>query len=106
MPLTTVIIVFLMLTELPIFRNYFARNWPLFSLASGFVTLAFFMMVLGILILGNLNKSATSRESLGLSFWQVVISGGILTLFMGVVNLFAVSTFFTPSFNPSISLTH
>ena len=58
------------------------------------------MMILGILILGNLNKSATSRESLGLSFWQIVIAGGILTLFMGVVNLIAVSTAFLPLYLP------
>jgi hypothetical protein len=83
--------VFLIITELPLFRNYIARNWPLFSPSSGFVTLGITMIVVGVSILGNLNKEATSQESLGKSFWQIVISSGILVVILGVVNLFAVS---------------
>ena len=47
------------------------------------------MIVLGNLTLGNLNKKATSEKSLGTSMWRTVISGGIVTLIMGIVNLFA-----------------
>ena len=82
--------VFLITTELPLFRNYIARNWPLFSPSSGFVTLGITMIVVGVSILGNLNKEATSQESLGKSFWQIVISSGILVVILGTVNIFAV----------------
>jgi uncharacterized membrane protein HdeD (DUF308 family) len=82
--------VFLIITELPLFRNYIARNWPLFAPSSGFVTLGITMIVVGVSILGNLNKEATSQESLGMSFWQIVISSGILVVILGVINLFAV----------------
>ena len=87
---------FLIITELPLFRDYVARNWPLFSPSSGFVTLGITMIVVGVSILGNLNKEATSQESLGKSFWQIVISSGILVVILGVVNLFAVSTLPSP----------
>ena len=49
------------------------------------------MIMLGVFILGNLNKEATSEKSLGKSFWQIVISSGILVVILGGVNLFAVS---------------
>lgn len=80
---------FLTASELSLFRNYFARNWPLLSPAHGFVTLAMLMIVLGINMLGNLNKPATSQKSLGLAFWRVVIASGIVVFIMGWVNLIA-----------------
>jgi hypothetical protein len=52
------------------------------------------MTLLGNAILGNLNKEATSQESLGLAFWRIVIASGIVVIVMGVVNIFAVSEFF------------
>lgn len=83
--------VFLIITELPIMTCYVARNWPLLSPSSGFVTLGVLMVFTGTSILGNLNKEATSEQSLGLSFWQIVIASGILTLILGVINIIAVS---------------
>ena len=47
------------------------------------------MIILGVSVLGNLNKEATSQKSLGTSFWRIVISSGILSLIFGVVNIFA-----------------
>jgi hypothetical protein len=88
-PLLT-IIVFLLASEFSLFRSFFARNWPLLSPAHGFVTLALAMVVLGINMLGNLNKEAVSQESLGLAFWRVVISAGIIIFIMGWINLVAV----------------
>ena len=82
---------FLILTELPLFKGYVSRNWPLFSPKSGFVMLGSAMILIGNGILGNLNKEATSQKSLGLAFWRIVIASGIVVMFMGVVNLFAVS---------------
>ncbi|KAK5059915.1 hypothetical protein LTR84_009798 [Exophiala bonariae] len=80
---------FLILTELPLFKTYVSRNWPLFSHRSGFVMLGFVMIFLGISILGNLNKEATSQKSLGLPFWRVVIASGIVVLVMGPINILA-----------------
>ncbi|KAK4575268.1 hypothetical protein LTR86_001120 [Recurvomyces mirabilis] len=71
------------------FRSYFARNWPLLSPAHGFVTLGLAMIVLGVNMLGNLNKPATSRESLSLAFWRIVIGSGIVIFILGHVNLVA-----------------
>ena len=82
---------FLIITELPLFKSYFAQNWPLFSHKSGFVMLGVAMLSIGNSILGNLNKKATSQQSLGLAFWRVVISSGIVVIIMGTINIFAVS---------------
>lgn len=87
--ITAFLSLFLIITEFPLFRNYVARNWPLFSPSSGLVTLGVTMVVLGVSILGNLNKKATSQKSLGTSFWRIVISSGILVVILGVINIFA-----------------
>lgn len=83
---------FLLISELSLFRSYFARNWPLLSPAHGFVTLALSMIVLGLNILGNLNKPATSQASLGLGFWRIVIGSGVIVFVLGFFNLVAVSS--------------
>jgi hypothetical protein len=83
--------VFLVASECSIFKNYFARDWPLLSHAHGFNFLGLAMVVLGNNILGNLNKQATSQKSLGLAFWRLVIGSGIVVFFMGFVNVVAVS---------------
>ncbi|MCJ1298916.1 hypothetical protein MMC08_001707 [Hypocenomyce scalaris] len=80
---------FLIISELPLFRGYYARNWPLLSSSSGFVTLGSLMIIVGVGILGNLNKQATSEQSLGLAFWRIVISSGIVVVVLGVINIFA-----------------
>ena len=49
------------------------------------------MILLGNAILGNLNKEATSQESLGLAFWRIVIASGIVVIVMGFVNIVSVS---------------
>lgn len=95
--ITDTMTVFLLVSELSLFRGFFARNWPLLSPAHGFVTLALAMIVLGVNMLGNLNKGATSQESLGLAFWRIVISSGILVFILGWLNLVAVSSLRTPS---------
>ncbi|MCJ1473073.1 hypothetical protein MMC13_001723 [Lambiella insularis] len=87
--ITAAVSVFLIISETPLFRSYFSRNWPLLSMTSGFLTLGFLMIVVGVSILGNLNKTATSQSVLGLSFWQIVISSGILTSIMGFANIVA-----------------
>lgn len=86
-----IFVVFLVVSELPLFKSYFAKNWPLLSQSSGLVTLGVAMIVLGVSILGNLNKQATSQESLGTAFWRIVISAGILVSILGFLNIIAVS---------------
>ena len=82
---------FLIVSELSLFKTYFARNWPLLSPSSGFVTLGFTMIIVGVSILGNLNKQATSQESLGLGFWRLVIASGIVVAILGFLNIIVVS---------------
>ncbi len=53
--------------------------------------LGFAMLFLGNGVLGNMNKQATSQDSLGLPFWRIVIAAGIIVLVMGLVNILAVS---------------
>lgn len=85
--------VFLLVSELPFFRSYFDRHWPSLGEDSGFLSLAFAMLILGIGALGDLNTPATSQEELGLTFWRIVISAGILALVVSVINVAAVSLF-------------
>ena len=47
------------------------------------------MVVLGINLLGNLNKKATSQKSIGLAFWRIVIGSGIVIFILGWVNFVA-----------------
>lgn len=54
--------------------------------------MALAMLILGIGILGNLNTKATSQESLGLAYWRVILSAGILAMIMSVVNVASVSS--------------
>ena len=49
------------------------------------------MIIIGVSILGNLNKQATSQGSLGTTFWRLVIASGIVVSILGVANIFAVS---------------
>ncbi|KAH0543819.1 hypothetical protein FGG08_001858 [Glutinoglossum americanum] len=86
---TSVVSMFLIISELPIFKPYFSHNWPLLGPTSGFVCLGVIMAVLGVTILGNLNKQAISLESLGLPFWRIVISSGILVITLGFMNIIA-----------------
>jgi hypothetical protein len=63
----------------------------LFGEDSGFFALAGVMMILGVSTLGNLNADALSQDKLGLAFWRIVISAGVLAMVMSLVNLLTVS---------------
>lgn len=91
--ITSSIALFLIVSELTLFKSYFARYWPLLSIESGFVFLGMSMIVLGFNILGNLNKSATSVSTLGLPLWRIVIASGILSALMGLFNIVATFVF-------------
>ncbi|KAI9038493.1 uncharacterized protein KD926_010705 [Aspergillus affinis] len=96
--------IFLIISELPFFRGYFDRNWPLLGQESGFITLALVMMMLGMSVLGDLNTPATSQESLGLAFWRIVLSAGILAMVMSVVNV--ISSFIFTNRDAGVSARH
>ncbi|KAH9876069.1 hypothetical protein J1614_003948 [Plenodomus biglobosus] len=87
--ITAVAGLFLIVSECSLFRNFFARNWPLLSPAHGFVTLGCAMMVIGLNLLGNMNKQATSQESLGMPFWRLLVASGILAIVIGFFNVVA-----------------
>ncbi|KAJ5745495.1 hypothetical protein N7520_010677 [Penicillium odoratum] len=94
--------IFLIISELPILRGYFNRQWPLFGEDAGFVTLAAIMMILGVATLGNLNTM--SQKSLGLAFWRIVISAGVLAMVMSVFNL--LTTFIFTNREAGVSARH
>lgn len=48
------------------------------------------MMVIGLNMLGNMNKAATSQESLGMPFWRLLLASGILAIVIGFFNVVAV----------------
>ncbi|KAI4245105.1 MAG: hypothetical protein L6R40_002704 [Gallowayella cf. fulva] len=87
--ITAALSMFLILTETSLFRTYILHSWPLLSPAHGFVTLGVLMTIVGVSVLGNLNKEATSQKSLGTSYWRIVISSGIVVVILGVTNVFA-----------------
>jgi hypothetical protein len=84
--------VFLVISECSIFKGWYARNWPVLSPSHSFNFLGLAMVVLGINILGNLNKEATSQKSLGLPFWRIVIGSGIIIFALGWINIVSVWT--------------
>ncbi|KAJ5095226.1 hypothetical protein N7532_007517 [Penicillium argentinense] len=91
----------LIITELPLFRGYINKNWPAFGDEAGFIVLGAIMMILGVAVLGNLNMEEMSQKSLGLAFWRIVISAGILAMVMSVMNVLA--TFIFSHRNPRVS---
>jgi hypothetical protein len=88
--ITAIAGLFLIVSECSLFRNFFARNWPLLSPSHGFVTLGCAMMTIGLNMLGNMNKAATSQESLGMPFWRLLVASGILCFVIGSFNIVAV----------------
>ena len=78
---------FLIVSELPWFKRYFEKNWPLLGVQSGFVTLGIFMIIDGSLVLGNLNSDQGNSKDMGSSFLQIIEAGGILAYTMGVFNI-------------------
>ncbi|KAF1849602.1 uncharacterized protein K460DRAFT_399719 [Cucurbitaria berberidis CBS 394.84] len=87
--ITAIVGLFLIVSECSLFRGFFARNWPLLSPAHGFVTLGCAMMVIGLNMLGNMNKQATSQQSLSMPFWRLLVASGILSIVIGFFNVVA-----------------
>ncbi|KAF7855453.1 hypothetical protein EAF04_010195 [Stromatinia cepivora] len=93
--ITSSIGLFLIISELSLFKKYFETYWPLLCPHNGFLFLGVSMLALGFNILGNLNKNATSVQNLGLPMWRVVISSGCLSAILGAINCIASLVFTT-----------
>lgn len=45
---------------------------------------------MGVSVLGNLNNDDYSEDNMGMPFWRIVASAGIMAMTMGIVNFIAV----------------
>ncbi|KAL0940731.1 uncharacterized protein CTRU02_203494 [Colletotrichum truncatum] len=81
------IAVFLIISELNLFRNYFERNWPVLSCEHGLSWLGIAMIVMGCQVLANITEPAFSAESLGLPLWRLILASGILAITFGFFNV-------------------
>ncbi|CAI7599883.1 unnamed protein product [Penicillium discolor] len=87
---------FMIISELPILQGYFDNHWPMFGQESSFYSLGGIMMILGVATLGTLNTKATTQEVIGMSFWQIIVSAGVLAMIISVVNVLASYIFSDP----------
>lgn len=78
---------FLILSELNLFKSYFSRNWPLFSPRHGFVMLGLVQLFLGITIFSELSHREARQAKLGMPFWRLTLAAGILMTIMSVINI-------------------
>ncbi|OJJ44798.1 hypothetical protein ASPZODRAFT_153673 [Penicilliopsis zonata CBS 506.65] len=85
--------IFLIVSELPILNKYFDRHWPALGQDAGFLTLSLAMLIMGVGLLGDLNYTVNDSSSIGLVFWRIIISAGILALVMSVINIVATFVF-------------
>lgn len=84
---TSCIAITLGLSEVGLFKAYFARAWPAFSPENGFTWLGMAMVVMGCHVLGNLNEAGGSAETLGDAIHRLILASGILALTFGVLNI-------------------
>lgn len=93
----------MIISELPILQGYFDDHWPMFGQESSFYSLGGIMMILGVATLGNLNTKAMTQEAIGMNFWQIIVSAGVLAMIISVVNVLAVSTDIKPLIRPMLT---
>ncbi|KAF5014692.1 hypothetical protein F66182_14239 [Fusarium sp. NRRL 66182] len=86
---TTIMGVFLVVSELPFFDKFFTRWVPQLGETASFVPLSLVMIIMGVSVLGNLNNDDYSEDNMGMPFWRIVASAGILAMTMGIVNFIA-----------------
>ncbi|KAJ5483574.1 hypothetical protein N7530_002820 [Penicillium desertorum] len=87
---------FMIISELPVLQSYFDSHWPMFGQESSFYSLGGIMMILGVATLGNLNTKAMTQETIGMTFWRIIISAGVLAMIVSVVNVVASYIFSDP----------
>ena len=81
--------VFLVISEVNLFKNYFESNWPVLSPSHSLAWLGLALVIIGCQIMGDLVKPAYSQENLGLPVWRLIISSAILSITFGVFNMAA-----------------
>lgn len=86
---TFIIAVFLICSELNLFKRYFARNWPVLSPYRGLTWLGIAMVFMGCHLLGNLNRRSVTPELMGGHFWRLIHAAGILCITFGFFNIIA-----------------
>lgn len=86
---TVLIAIFLIITELPVLKRWIRNNWPSFSDMHGVGWLGLALIIIGCNILGKLTQPYASQKKLGMAMWQLVVSGGILNLVFGGLNIVA-----------------
>ncbi|KAK3946174.1 hypothetical protein QBC46DRAFT_1619 [Diplogelasinospora grovesii] len=85
--------VFLVLSEVNLFKRYFKRNWPVLSPTHSHAFLGLALVTIGCSVLGDLSKPAYSIDNLDLPMWRVIIASGVLSLTFGFFNLVAALIF-------------
>ncbi|KAF5667634.1 hypothetical protein FHETE_5692 [Fusarium heterosporum] len=85
--LTSSATIFLTMSELPFFKNYFLNHWPAFSDDRGLTWLGASLLLIGSNVLGKLNSPHNTSDKLGLPFWRLILAAGILTITSGVLNI-------------------
>ncbi|KAK4454980.1 hypothetical protein QBC34DRAFT_341474 [Podospora aff. communis PSN243] len=79
--------VFLVISEVNLFKAYFENNWPVLSPTHSLAWLGLALLIIGCSIMGDLVKPAYSQENLGLPIWRLVIASAILSIAFGVFNM-------------------
>ncbi|KAL3709985.1 hypothetical protein TMatcc_003777 [Talaromyces marneffei ATCC 18224] len=82
-------LVILVVSELPFFDKFFTRFVPQLGETASFVPLALIMIIMGVSALGNLNNDDYNEDNMGMPFWRIVASAGIMAMTMGIVNFMA-----------------
>ncbi|KAH7366852.1 hypothetical protein B0T11DRAFT_48274 [Plectosphaerella cucumerina] len=83
----SVIAGFLIVSELNLFKRYFATRWPVLSPYHGLTWLGVAMVVMGCHVLGNLNRRSVTADELGGHFYRLILASGILAITFGAFNI-------------------
>ncbi|EGE85699.1 hypothetical protein BDDG_08644 [Blastomyces dermatitidis ATCC 18188] len=78
---------FLIISEVGFFEAWFHEYWGCFGRHSSFLALGITMVLLGISTIGCLNREDMNKDTIGFTFWQLVLGAGIITIVFGFVNI-------------------
>ncbi|KAK3371753.1 hypothetical protein B0T24DRAFT_336334 [Lasiosphaeria ovina] len=82
-----VICIFLVISELGLFKRFFEKNWPVLSPSHSLMWLGLAILIIGCQLLADLTKPAYTLGNLGLSMYRLVLASGILCLIFGISNI-------------------
>ena len=83
------ICVVLVISEVGLFKRWFARNFPILGPEHSLGWLGLALLIIGCDIMADLVKPAYEKENIGLPIWRLVLSSGILSITFGVFNMLA-----------------